>query len=1139
MDFYEVLDQVIDLLRHRRRVSYRALKRQFRLDDDYIDDLKVELIKSQRLAVDEDGEVLVWVPSPMSYTPRHLAERIRAEQAALEARGAPDGERKTITALFADIKDSMDLLEDLDPEEARRVIDPALQIMMDAVHRYEGYVAQSLGDGIFALFGAPIALEDHAQRALYAGLYMQETLKPYANTLRGEQGLNLQIRVGVSTGDVVVRAIRTDDLHMDYVPVGHAIGLASRMEKLAAPGAIRVTEQTYRLATGHFDFEALGPTQVKGLREPIEAYDVRGAGPLRTRLQVAARRGLVQFVGRQQELQQMQQALDMAARGHGQMVAVVGEPGVGKSRLVHEFAQGVPHGFLVLDTFALSYGTTFPYLPLIELLQRYFKIIPQDDARQRQEKVTGSVLALDRHLHDTVPYLLTLLGVSDTSLSLTHMDPRVKRRRTFEALKRLLVRESLNQPVVLTIEDLQWLDGESQTFLDVLVESLPTAHILLLVNYRPEYQHGWESNAYYWRLRLNPLGRAMAVALLTTLLGDSASLRALKDFILAKTAGNPFFMEEMVQALFDQGILVRNGDDGSPALTQPLTTIQIPPTVQGVLAARVDRLTADDKALLQTLAVLGPVFSLSLIRRMLDQSEPFLVEKLAHFQTAEFLYEQPAFPEPEYVFKHALTQDVAYNSLLMERRRELHERAALAIEAVYGDRLEEQYSALAHHYSCSTNVEKAVHYLQRAGHQAAHRAAHTDAIHHFTRGLELLQSLADPPGRMHKELLLQLSIGASRMTLQGLAAPEVGQAYSRAHQLCQQIGDTPRWYRVLWGLAMFHFQRGQLQTARQLAEQCLTLAQHRHDPGTLLEAHHVLGGMYFWIGDFVRAREHAERALDLYDPQKHRAYASRYVMNDPVVGSLHYLALPLWGLGYPDQALQRSHEGVRLARELAHPASLVFALGFEGMLHQLRWEVQAAYERAEDTLTLATEQGFAIYAAGVPIIRGWALVPQGQQETGLAQIRQGLEAYRAKGAELGAPWALALLAEAYRKAEQAEAGLRAVDEALVVAGTNGEHWYDAEIYRLKGELLLHVDRGVWPAPWTPEACFQKALHVARAQQAKSWELRAAVSLARWWQHQGERAEARRVLAEVYEWFTEGFDTADLKAARALLEALSP
>jgi hypothetical protein len=533
---------------------------------------------------------------------------------------------------------------------------------MDAVHRYEGYVAQALGDGIFALFGAPIAHEDHPQRALYAALRMQDEMRRYSDTLREQGHPPLLMRVGVNTGEVVVRSIRKEDLHTDYVPIGHSTNLAARMEQLAAPGSILVTEQTHKLCAGYFEFKALGKTQVKGVEAPLSVYEVLGAGPLRTRLQVAAGRGLTRFVGRQREMKQMQQALAQTQTGHGQIVGVMGEPGVGKSRLFYEFKLFSQSACLVIEAYSVSYGKASPYLPLIELLKAYFAITLEDDERKRREKVGGKVLMLDRSLEATLPYLFALLGIEDPTASLQQMDPQIRRRRTFEALKKLFLRESLNQPLMLIFEDLHWIDTETQGFLDTLSESVASARILLLVNYRPEYRQEWGQKTYYTQLRLSPLGKDEAEELLTFLLGTDAGLKGLKQLILEKTEGTPFFMEEVVQTLAEEGVLV--GERGHYRVERVPTELHISPTVQGVLAARIDRLGLEEKELLHHLAVIGREFPLSLVRQVVTHSEEELYRLLSSLQRKEFLYEQPAFPEVEYRFKHALTQEVAYGTVL-------------------------------------------------------------------------------------------------------------------------------------------------------------------------------------------------------------------------------------------------------------------------------------------------------------------------------------------------------------------------------------------------------------------------------------------------------------------------------------------
>ncbi|MFZ0887649.1 MAG: adenylate/guanylate cyclase domain-containing protein, partial [Candidatus Binataceae bacterium] len=470
---------------------------------------------------------------------------------------ALEGERKTVTALFADIKGSMELMEDLDPEEARAIVDPALKLMIDAVHRYDGYIVQSTGDGVFALFGAPVAHEDHPQRALYAALRMQDAIRGYAAKLRAERGMPLEIRVGVNTGEVVVRSIATAKDHAEYTPIGHTTNLASRMEAIAPTGSVVVSEQTRKLVEGYFQLKSLGPFRVKGVSEPVNVYEVIGLGPLRTRLQASARRGLSPFVGRQAELMAMNRALELVKAGHGQIVAAVGEAGVGKSRLFHEFKTMSASGCLVLDAYSVSWGRASAYLPVVELLKSYFEIATGDSELRRREKVIGKLLALDRSLENALPYIFSLLGAADSGLA--QMDPQMRRRRTLDAVRRLLVRKSLDQPLLLSFEDLHWIDSESRALLDLLADSIASARIMLLVNYRPEYRHEWGSMINYTGLRLDPLGIESAAEMLDAMLGDGKELDPLKRLIVEKTQGNPFFIEEIVQAMFDDGTLARDG----------------------------------------------------------------------------------------------------------------------------------------------------------------------------------------------------------------------------------------------------------------------------------------------------------------------------------------------------------------------------------------------------------------------------------------------------------------------------------------------------------------------------------------------------------------------------------------------------
>ena len=704
----------------------------------------------------------------------------------------PEGERKTVTALFADIKGSTELEQDLDPEEARAIVDPALKLMVDAVQRYDGYVVQSTGDGVFALFGAPVAHEDHPQRALYAALRMQDEVRRYADRLRAEGRAPLQIRIGANTGEVVVRSIRTGEGKSEYTPIGHTTNLASRMQTLANPGSTVIAESTRKLVEGYFALRPLGPSRVKGIADPVNVYEVTGLGPLRTRLQRSAGRGLTKFVGREREMQAMKHAAEQALAGHGQIAAAVAEAGTGKSRLFFEFKAIAQAGWMVLEAISVSHGKASAYLPVIDLLHAYFGIDRDDDARKRRERVAGKIVILDRSLEDTLPYLYSLLAITEADDPLSAMDAQVRRRRTLDAVKRILLRESLNQPLMVIFEDLHWIDEETQALLNLLADSIGTAKLLLLVNYRPEYSHQWNSKTYYTQLRLDPLGKESAEEMLTALLGSSATgplpdqgeggeregarqvrvseggIADLKRLIIERTGGNPFFMEETVQVLLDEGALVREG--AAVKLTKALGELKIPPTVQAILAARIDRLPAGEKDLLQTLAVIGREFPVSLVRAVAGNSADELGRMLDGLQLGEFIYEQPAVGDVEYTFKHALTQEVAYSSILSDRRKRLHERTGAAIETLYAASLDDHASELAHHYSRSGNAEKAAEYLHRAGLQAFARSAHQEALGQLTAAIEFLGRLPEGLRRDDREAALQLARTSAMQVVGGPAA---------------------------------------------------------------------------------------------------------------------------------------------------------------------------------------------------------------------------------------------------------------------------------------------------------------------------------------------------------------------------------
>ena len=1070
------------------------------------------------------GPPAVRFASPQVYTPKHLAEKILNSKSALE------GERKQVTVLFADLKGSMELLADRDPEEARTLLDPVLERMMEAVHRYEGTVNQVMGDGIMALFGAPLAHEDHAVRACYAALRMQDSVKRYAGEIRRSHGVTVEIRVGLNSGEVVVRAIGSD-LHMDYTAVGQTTHLAARVEQLASPGTILLTAETLKLAEGYVEVMPLGPVPVKGLAEPVEMYEVTGAGAVRSRLQASATRGLTKFVGRGAEIAQLTQALDRARSGHGQVVGVVGEPGVGKSRLFWEFARSHrTQGWLILESGSASYGKATPYLPVVDLLKAYFKIEDRDHHREIREKVTGKVLTLDETLKSMLPAFLTLLDVSVEDSQWQALDPAQRRHRTLEAVKRLLLRESQLHPLLLMFEDLHWIDSETQAVLDSLIESLPTARLLLLVNYRSDYQHGWGSKTYYTQLRLDPLPPENAEELLEALLGTDAGLRPLKQLLIERTQGNPFFLEESVWTLIETKVLV--GDRGAYRLAKDLPSVQVPATVQAVLAARIDRLPPEEKHLLQSASVIGENVPFNLLQAVVGTPEDEFRRSLSRLQAVEFLYEASLFPELEYTFKHGLTYQVAYNSLLVERRRALHARIAEAIEALYPDRLAELVDRLAHHAFRGEVWPKAVAYLRQAGAKAVARSAYREAIDFFEQALSAITHLAESRETLTEALDIRIALGPALMAIKGSGAPEAEASYIRARELCSRIEDTSRLFPVLWGLWYVNYGRGELQTARKLGEQLLSVAQGGHDSALLLEAHHTLWPTLFAMGELASANSHLQQGLALYDPQQHRSYVSFYGGHDPGVCCRNHSALTLWALGYPDQALEWTQEALSLARELSHPLTTVITLYYAALVHYQRGEREATEEKAKALVALATAQGLPVWMEHGSRLLAGLLVEQGRGKEGIAQLERGLTTGSA-----ALLWRevlyLCLLAAAYAEVRQPEKGLRILSEAMAKKAVEG--LYEPEVHRLTGELLLTQAAS---APQEAEGCFRRAVEIARGHQAKSLELRAVTGLSRLLHRQGKREEARQVLAETYGWFKEGFDTADLKEANRLLQELS-
>ena len=1059
--------------------------------------------------------------TPASYTPRHLAERI------LNSRGALEGERKHVTVLFADLKGSLELIADRDPDEARKILDPVLERMMEAVHHYEGTVNEVRGDGIMALFGAPLAHEDHAVRGCYAALRMQQAVRRYTEEVRRAYGVEVQIRVGLNSGEVVVRAIG-GDLRMDYAAVGQTTHLAARMEQLATPGTTRLTADTLALAEGYIEVKSIGPIPVKGLAQPVEAYELTGAGAARTRLQAARARGLTRFVGRDTEFDQVRRAAEETRGGRGQIVAVVGEPGVGKSRLYYEFIHSHHvQGWLVLEAGSVSYGRATPYLPLADLLRSYFKIDARDDIRGIRVKVTGGLLTLDETLKDTVPVALWLLDALPEDSPFGRLDPAERRRQTLAAIKRILLRENQVHPVLLLFEDLHWIDNETQAFLDSLVESLPASRILLAVNYRPEYRHGWANKTYYRQLRIDPLPPERAEDLLNAMIGTDPGTDALKRLLIERTQGSPLFLEESVRTLVETRTLV--GERGAYRLAQAPGALQVPATVQAIIAARIDRLDPEEKRVLQAAAVIGTHVPFALLRAIVDVDEEALRRCLAQLQTAEFVYEAQLFPDLEYAFKHALTHEVAYGSVLQDRRRALHASIVEAIERLHADRLPEQIEALAHHALRGRAFAKAINYLRQAGAKAIARSADREAVGFFEQALELLNEIPRTGQALSDALDILIALGPALAGIKGASSMEVEASYTHALDLVDHLGDASRRFPVLWGLWFVKFQRGEYAVAVKAGEQLLAAAKNGDDMGQLLEAHHSMWPTLYGMGEHKAALAHMERGIALYDREQHSSQTYVYGGHDPGACCRWHLAHNRWALGFPDRALSEVHDALRLAEDLQHETTNGIAHAFAAWLHYQRGEGEAAVRHAERVISMASSHGLASHLEGVMVICH-AVSDRRLNAEALGDLHR-----RVKSSMLSATrkiYSLCILAALCAEAGDTEQG-RSV---LAAIDKNVRGYFCApEILRIEGELILKSeDLGASQA----ERCFREAIVLARSREAKSFELRAATSLARLLDGQGRREEAHATLAPVYDWFTEGFDTADLKFAKTLLDELS-
>jgi class 3 adenylate cyclase/tetratricopeptide (TPR) repeat protein len=968
--------------------------------------------------------------SPQAYTPKHLAEKILTSKSALE------GERKQVTVLFADTKASMQLLADRDPEEGRKLLDPVLEHMMEAVHRYEGTVNQVMGDGIMALFGAPLAHEDHAVRACFAALRMQESVKQYAEGIHRTEGVPIHIRVGLNSGEVVVRSIGSD-LKMDYTAVGQTTHLAARMEQMAMPGSILMPAETLRLAEDYVQVKALGPRAVKGLEAPVEVYEIIGAATVRSRLKAAASRGLTRFVGRDSDLDQLRQALERARAGHGQVVAVIGEPGVGKSRLYWEFTHSHrTQGWLIVESGSVSYGKASAYLPVIDLLKAYFQIEARDDGRKIREKVTGKVLALDRALESSLPAFLWLLDVSVEDAQWQRLEPSQRRQRTLDGVKRLLLRESQVQPLIVMFEDLHWIDTETEALLDSLVESLPTAQLLLLVNYRPEYQHGWSGKSYYRQLRIDPLPPETADELLTAVLGGDPTLEPLKRLLIERTEGNPFFLEECVRTLVETKALV--GERGTYRVAKMPQSLQIPATAQAILAARIDRLAPEDKRLLQAAAVVGKDVPFTLLQAIAEEPEDVLRRGLDNLRAAEFLYESRLFPDLEYTFRHALMQEVAYQSLLAARREVLHAAAGRTLESLYADGLDQAYDRLAYHYSKTDNAHKAVEYLTRFAEKAARMYAHAEAVKALEEALVHSERLPIEEGDRRR---LDLAVR------QAESLHFLGRRQEIVHLLLQQqerverLGDPSLAGQYYFWLGFAHAWLGHRAEAAETLYRSLEEATRSGDEAIIGRVHRALAVECVYSGrPLDEAVAHGRQAVSLLERTEDHFWLSQ---------ALFALSYACYYIGDFDSALEVAARLDAVGEATGSRRARANAAMMAGLSYATRGDCAAGIEACERALELSPDP---FETAAVLACLGKAHAEAGELSRAIPLLEQGVQLGDQVRSRQWREWFRTMLGEVYflgGQMDQArEVARQALDVCADVSFSLGIAWSHQVIGRI-------------------------------------------------------------------------------------------
>ena len=1034
----------------------------------------------------------VKVSAPDSYTPKHLADKILTSKAALE------GERKQVTVLFCDIVDSSRLAERLDPEAMHEVMDRALRLMAEAVHRYEGTVNQFLGDGLMALFGAPVALEDHAFRGVQTALAIRETLSGYSEQLKRDRGVELQLRLGLNTGLVVVGRIG-DDLRMDYTAVGDTTHLASRVQALAEPGTILITEATHRLVEGYVQTESLGPVSVKGRSERVRVYRVIGRRRGRTRLEVSVERGLTELVGRERELAVLHECLARVRAGRGQVVGLVGEPGVGKSRLLYEFRQSLERERVTwLEGHCVAYGQTTPYLPILGMLRTNFQIDEDDNPLQVQEKLRQGIHRLDPALDGILPFLGDVFGLPGTNEALKHLDPKDKRQKTFEAIRTLTVAGSQQRLHVLILEDLHWIDPISEDYLAFLTASLAGVPVLLLTTQRPGYTVRWADKTYYTQIALDLLGERETETLVAVLLGTRHLPSDLVRFVRDKAEGNPLFVEEITASLLERGMLLRRNGEVLWAGSAP---VDFPATIQDIIRARIDRLEEPVKRTVQAAAAIGREFGLRLLTRIAEVAAD-VQHHLEILTRAELIHETRFFPELEYIFKHAVTQDVAYHSLLAKRRKDLHGAIGRAVEDLYSDRLDEHAPILAYHYARSEHQEKAIEYALRAGDLAARLYANAEATTYYEQALAMARALPPSPEAQCCEIDAALKLAAVGMTRQHIERDQ--RNVERARVLAEQLQDQSRLAEALYWLGRLQYVLGDPAKAIAYAGRSLEIADRLGDERLAAPPVNLIARGY-WRSDPPKARRMIERSVEQMARLGHKGEEAT---------ALGFAAMLFATAGEFDRALAYADRGLALAQQIQNPLAEAAAYMYRGTLHDQRGEYAGAiadYERARRVADGAGDL-FRVY-----IVKFWesrAHTRAGDANRARILAEEGFALAERIGTRFVLAHGKVSFAECLLALGELDEACRVSREAILLSEESGDGFGAALAHRALAESLIRLHPS--DSQWQRELL--EAIRLQEDAEAQPELARSHLSYARLLKAASEPQQARAHLAQAIDMF---------------------